>query len=220
MSKKIYTENHPEEDDFAKAVRLSLEEAAATKVAVEEEDQKLAAAIQQSLNIYSEKEDEDLAYAIEDSFYENVESEALYRKLVEMSQKSTPDQQMEAAIELSIKNDVQSEYLAQDQNNNQDGATSLNVDHKSGEAALKVLERQIKSAEESLECPVCLETPKSPIFQCGAGHLICSECKPRMKMCPICKAPYKEPALRNRFAETSAEKLEKMRQERENMMKS
>ena len=42
--------------------------------------------------------------------------------------------------------------------------------------------------EINLECPVCLAVPRStPIYQCGNGHLLCKDCKPRLSECPICK---------------------------------
>ena len=42
--------------------------------------------------------------------------------------------------------------------------------------------------EINLECPVCLTVPRStPIYQCGNGHLLCKDCKPRLRECPICK---------------------------------
>lgn len=41
---------------------------------------------------------------------------------------------------------------------------------------------------EELECPVCLEVPRtSPIYNCLNGHLLCSECQPKMQRCPICR---------------------------------
>lgn len=41
---------------------------------------------------------------------------------------------------------------------------------------------------EMLECPVCLEYPRtSPSFTCSNGHLICGGCKPGMHRCPTCR---------------------------------
>jgi hypothetical protein len=41
------------------------------------------------------------------------------------------------------------------------------------------------------ECPVCLDKMKPPlqIFNCSNGHLICSTCRPSVKIC-YCKAKY------------------------------
>lgn len=43
---------------------------------------------------------------------------------------------------------------------------------------------------EALECPVCLEVPKSsPVYQCQAnGHVVCRACIPHLKeVCPVCR---------------------------------
>ena len=38
------------------------------------------------------------------------------------------------------------------------------------------------------ECPVCLEEIKIiPIFECTNGHVICSDCIPKLQKCPICR---------------------------------
>ena len=38
------------------------------------------------------------------------------------------------------------------------------------------------------ECPVCLEEIKTiPIFECKNGHVICSDCIPKLEKCPICR---------------------------------
>ena len=45
--------------------------------------------------------------------------------------------------------------------------------------------------EINLECPVCWSVPRSvPIYQCGNGHLLCKDCKPRLRECPICKTKH------------------------------
>jgi E3 ubiquitin-protein ligase SIAH1 len=44
--------------------------------------------------------------------------------------------------------------------------------------------------KEHLECPVCLELPKSPpIYQCPNGHIICNICHKELKLCPQCREP-------------------------------
>ncbi|KAJ3654572.1 hypothetical protein Zmor_013750 [Zophobas morio] len=47
------------------------------------------------------------------------------------------------------------------------------------ELELKFLDR--------LTCLVCFEYMFPPIFQCGGGHSICSNCKNRISECPLCK---------------------------------
>ena len=62
-----------------------------------------------------------------------------------------------------------------------------------------------ETMRELLECPVCCEIPKSHIYQCSKGHLICSSCHRKMpstdKKCPICREAYKKNISRNLFAE-------------------
>ena len=47
----------------------------------------------------------------------------------------------------------------------------------------------IKYNEEDLpECPVCYEEIKIiPTFECTNGHVICSNCIPKLDKCPICR---------------------------------
>ena len=61
-----------------------------------------------------------------------------------------------------------------------------------------------KSSNESsdYECPICYELPFSPkkVYQCGNGHVYCSDCKekPGMKHCPQCRIPLdQKSAIRN-----------------------
>jgi len=58
--------------------------------------------------------------------------------------------------------------------------------------------------EAELECPVCLEICRPPIYQCGEGHIVCSACKPLLKSCCLCEARYSDPPIRCRFAEKLA----------------
>ena len=43
-----------------------------------------------------------------------------------------------------------------------------------------------------LECPVCLDHITPPIKQCVKGHLVCSDCFPRLPHCPTCRSPMSE----------------------------
>jgi len=59
------------------------------------------------------------------------------------------------------------------------------------------LPEMIDCARKELECPICMEimAPPSRIWQCKVGHVICEECKERVKrqtasnssICSICK---------------------------------
>ncbi|XP_043279988.1 E3 ubiquitin-protein ligase Siah1 isoform X1 [Venturia canescens] len=39
------------------------------------------------------------------------------------------------------------------------------------------------------ECPVCFEYVLPPILQCQSGHLVCSNCRPKLSCCPTCRGP-------------------------------
>lgn len=45
------------------------------------------------------------------------------------------------------------------------------------------------------ECPVCLEYMLPPYMQCPSGHLVCSNCRPKLQCCPTCRGPI--PSVRN-----------------------
>ena len=46
---------------------------------------------------------------------------------------------------------------------------------------LEFINMKIEAREQELECPVCLETASIPIFACNDMHLICSNCRPKVK---------------------------------------
>ena len=101
------------------------------------------------------------------------------------------------------------------------------------------LSKSIKAKEADLECPVCFETAEAPIYMCQEMHLICSNCRPKLKECPECRAPYQAQLRRHRsvslgsnvgfsmdphleiiylnifyrFAERTADELKKLREE-------
>jgi len=59
-----------------------------------------------------------------------------------------------------------------------------------------------------LECPVCIELPKTPVYQCSNGHLICNSCHPKVKNCPMCRVYLNQhKPLRNLTAEQFLEDL-------------
>jgi E3 ubiquitin-protein ligase SIAH1 len=39
------------------------------------------------------------------------------------------------------------------------------------------------------ECPVCFEFALPPILQCQSGHIVCSNCRPKLSCCPSCRSP-------------------------------
>ena len=46
------------------------------------------------------------------------------------------------------------------------------------------------------ECPVCFDYVLPPILQCHNGHLVCSDCRPKLTHCPTCRDPL-TPPIRN-----------------------
>ncbi|CAG2056765.1 unnamed protein product [Timema podura] len=61
------------------------------------------------------------------------------------------------------------------------------------------------SIVELLACPICYESMAPPIFMCMNGHHTCQNCRLKVSACPTCKCLLGD--IRNRFAETIAEKL-------------
>lgn len=44
-----------------------------------------------------------------------------------------------------------------------------------------------KDSANFFECPVCYEYVLPPILQCSNGHLVCSDCRPKLEQCPTCR---------------------------------
>lgn len=65
-----------------------------------------------------------------------------------------------------------------------------------------------EKAHGILECPVCLELPLKPVYQCSNGHLICKSCHSKVNICPVCriKLDANKP-LRNLTAEQFLENM-------------
>ena len=76
------------------------------------------------------------------------------------------------------------------------------------------VEKRIQEIEDSLECPICLETASVPIYTCLQFHLICSKCRPQVAKCPECRESYKDQRnfRRHRYAERDAEELRKLKE--------
>ena len=45
--------------------------------------------------------------------------------------------------------------------------------------------------ESELECPICWELSRPPVYQCPEGHIICHKCRPRVSRCPVCRFVFK-----------------------------
>ena len=65
----------------------------------------------------------------------------------------------------------------------------------------------VKELRKSLECPVCVQTPKAgPLYQCENGHILCSDCNGKVNQCPECRANLPYVRIRSLFAEKQLEK--------------
>lgn len=57
--------------------------------------------------------------------------------------------------------------------------------------------------QQLFECPVCIEISLPPIYQCPAGHIVCKDCKNKVRnICPQCRMPLGN--IRNRAMEQLA----------------
>merc|ERR1712192_99354 len=85
---------------------------------------------------------------------------------------------------------------------------------------LEYIENKINAKEKELECPVCLEVASAPIFMCSDLHLICSDCRPKVSICPECREPHPSKEKRHRYAEKAAEELAGFMEERAQVLNS
>ena len=76
------------------------------------------------------------------------------------------------------------------------------------------LVKKIGKKKEDLTCPVCLETASAPIYlTCQQMHFICSDCQPKLTLCPQCREAYQRPPRRHRYAEREAQELKDLQEE-------
>ena len=112
-----------------------------------------------------------------------------------------------------IKNPVVSDSKADEASENTNSARIIEA-NKAKDAKKKAKSAELREVERELECPVCIEVSRPPIYQCEEGHIICSSCKPLLKVCPHnCGQKYSEPAIRCRFAEKLADRYFKALEE-------
>lgn len=48
--------------------------------------------------------------------------------------------------------------------------------------------RNLAMEKRFFECPFCSEYMLPPFLQCSTGHLVCSDCRPKLDQCPTCGA--------------------------------
>ena len=46
---------------------------------------------------------------------------------------------------------------------------------------IEEIDRQIEAKEKELECPICFDVASPPIFRCDELHIICFDCRPKVK---------------------------------------
>ena len=145
-----------------------------------------------SSEIYCEKCDEDsIDGAVAESNVDNVE-------------KMTIQDDELNTLEINVS------CIELDENVTKPDASSVNNHNNK---YLEFLLKSIKEKEADLECPVCLETAEGEIYSCPEQHLLCSSCGPRVGECPECRAQYRDPPRRHRYAERMAAELRNLRQE-------
>ena len=74
-------------------------------------------------------------------------------------------------------------------------------------------EKGISKKKEELDCPVCLETARVPIYMCSEQHIICSCSADKVANCPQCREELARPLKRHRYAEREVEELASLREE-------
>ncbi|XP_066561082.1 uncharacterized protein LOC136750168 [Amia ocellicauda] len=73
-------------------------------------------------------------------------------------------------------------------------------------SAAAALSAQAAEVTDLLECPACFHFVMPPIVQCQAGHLICQQCRPKLRRCPACEGSLEVP-IRNLALEKVAATL-------------
>ena len=86
--------------------------------------------------------------------------------------------------------------------------------NESDKKRYSLLVKIIEKKTEDLTCPVCLETAAAPIYlTCQQMHFICSDCQPKLTLCPQCREAYQRPPRRHRYAEREAQELKDLQEE-------
>ena len=97
--------------------------------------------------------------------------------------------------------------------------TKEEKDSRKSERA-KQLTKEIEEKERDLECPVCFEVCTKPIFMCDHSHQICKHCRPKMKVCPQCREPYKKYKKRNPAKEMTSDQLQMLYKNMEELLEA
>ena len=57
----------------------------------------------------------------------------------------------------------------------------VEAQHPENLKLLDYINNQIEAKAKELECPVCLEVASVPIFRCEELHIICMDCRPKVR---------------------------------------
>ena len=131
------------------------------------------------------------------------------------------NKERELDIEVTIQNlETKLDEINNPRGNNNQGFTNRSQPVELNKQLLDFIDDQISEKEKELECPVCLEVAESPIFMCSELHLICCNCRPKLKACPECRIEYEGKPKRHRYAEKTAEELTRIKKQRDQIIKS
>lgn len=55
-------------------------------------------------------------------------------------------------------------------------------------SSISKTDQVLREVLDTLDCPVCLEFLKTPIYMCESGHDLCSLCRTKLPLpiCPLC----------------------------------
>jgi len=83
---------------------------------------------------------------------------------------------------------------------NRSGVKDVQVQTNCEQDSEKVETLQFKGyLKDKLECPICLRIALPPIMQCRNGHIVCNNCRHKVRDCPVCREA--DIDVRNLFAE-------------------
>ena len=144
-------------------------------------------ALEQALR--KNKKDEEELVKMEEKMVEELDKE--FEDKMAALVKEKQERRSEIAEKVKVKKEKQAKV-------GQSLLNKLKKEHKAAE--VEVVAEMLKQADEEEEeekeeeeertspptpdCPICYEpmTPPTRIFQCGAGHLVCGACKPKLQV--------------------------------------
>jgi E3 ubiquitin-protein ligase SIAH1 len=68
-------------------------------------------------------------------------------------------------------------------------STSSTTTSSSSSSSSIALANPLQELIQLFECPVCFDYALPPILQCQSGHIVCSNCRPKLTCCPSCRSP-------------------------------